>query len=524
MFDSFKRKLRGQKLTARHVNQLGGTAREYAAGRTTGVRRIGGHLSVPNPFLQRVVQVYGTPSAGAEVCDIKLCYYDTNQGDWIEDPDSGTYDLDLNLFTVLPANDDQLVAYWDAARDAFVPVVGDSNQTVSNTVTNILNSFSSFESWKKTNIDTTLEEYGLTTCYGPFDLTSFSDDFSVGSEAWTTPANAAAEDGDWAEIIDPPAGGATTHYLKALQLVGYAPDAGFVPKVVHVTVKRRDEEGTNEVQDFAVRLVVDGAIQDTNDASAVKWPADAATMSYHFTTAATRAQTLAAGFGVVIAAQIEGGDAGEDGGGGGTTELINDDVLATGDYDSTVVRDDAGSSTVVESASVDDLQLVTTNNGTFGDFKSTFSAARYTPGGGFTPFGDSADIRITATFGINALTSTSAGSVIPTLYLFQDGNVYTSFATAIAVGSGWNDLTFTDLAASSFSKMSGSGPATPNLGIGGADVFFGFGSGAGVNSLWQWTAVFRDFVVSVSNEPEVEAAVAVPQIDHIQIRICGVIP
>lgn len=376
--------------------------------------------------------------------------------------------------------------------------------------------YSSSEAWKKTNIDNTLaNDYGLTACYGPFDLTTFSDDAAVGSRAWTDPGNAASSDDARADAGLMPSAATTTHYLKGLQMAaGYAPAATFVPKAIHVTVERRDAEDSGRVKDSAVKLVVGGAVQADNQAAAQAWPGSDAVLAYRFATTATRAQTLAADFGVVVAAVSSAGVA-------GSTDLaFSDDVLAPADYDSTIVLDEAGSSSVVESASGDDLQLQTTNNGTFGDFKITYSAARYTPSS-WTPTGDSADARITASYDVNVTTSTSPGSVVPALFLFQDGNVYFAYLASIVVGSGWHTESFTSLTAASFAKLSGSGPATPNLGAGGAAVTFGFGSGAGVNSTWQWTAVFRDFAVTAENLP---AGAARPQIDRVQVRICGVVP
>lgn len=376
-------------------------------------------------------------------------------------------------------------------------------------VNNIINSYASLAIWKQTNIDNTIADtYGLTVCYGPFDLTTFANDASFGTRAWTSPANAATSNDSRADAGVMPSAQTITQYLKATQMAaGYAPAVGFVPKAVHVTVERRDAGGSGRVVDQQVRLLVGGVKTADNPAAPVVWPASDNVMTYRFTTTATRAQTLAADFGVLVAARSNIGLAGSEttavnmmGGGGYTFPLV---------YQSGIGAISSGGGPGADF----EIQVFLNNNGASAGF--CVGTGRYntfwTPNGQL--LSGSADFYVYNAFNL-------PGTVFLYLTAEQSGVTYVRVLSTLLVSSVPTvvaGLTFANLADSDFTELSGF--TSPNFSSGAANVYFGFGLGHSQGGPFQAYVNFNNMEINaVGSSPSGDSQ---PQIDHVQIRICG---
>lgn len=103
---------------------------------------------------------------------------------------------------------------------------------------------------------------------GWLNLTTYTDDASVGSVAWTNPTFAATEDGSESSISS--ISSLQTHYLKGLQLVSLPSLTGRTILGIEVQIKR--EQASGSCTDTVVKLVKGGVVSGNNNATATNWP------------------------------------------------------------------------------------------------------------------------------------------------------------------------------------------------------------------------------------------------------------
>lgn len=139
-----------------------------------------------------------------------------------------------------------------------------------------------------------------------------ANDASIGSVAWTNPANGKASDNTYASLkVAGP--GTVSNFLKATNFEFALPAAARPVSVVGL-VEKSSPEGTLLFSDYSVRLVVGGVAVGVNKAQfpSAGWPTADTTYLYEWTAEEiaelnlTRALANEEGFGIEIAAQRAG--------------------------------------------------------------------------------------------------------------------------------------------------------------------------------------------------------------------------
>ncbi|MCE9555911.1 MAG: hypothetical protein K8T91_21390 [Planctomycetes bacterium] len=390
-----------------------------------------------------------------------------------------------------------------------------------NQLNTIINNYSTIENWKLINIDNTISDhYGLTVCYGPYNLTTFSNDTAVGTKAWEDAGDAISSNDTYASNYDLNQNGMITNYLKALQMDGaYSPAGGFVPKVVHVTIERRDtgDRTLSLVKDHAVKLVVGGVVQADNQASPLAWPESDEKMIYRFLTTASRAQTLAGDFGVVLAAQYIGASDPFN-----STNVINDSAPSpdwTTHWSGSVAWSGSASSASAGNADPTGANAVALNgaDGFDGFVKLLRSGGSWNPStqGAFDHLGGSID-----TLHASAGPSVIGEAIGIHIILIQASTAYTAqIATLTTTDNTQRTHPFT-LEAGDFTKQDGFGPATPDFTAAGGLINMGMATSKVGGTATSWAVNFDNVVFNV-NQASGTVAGGEAAVDHIQIRICG---
>ena len=144
---------------------------------------------------------------------------------------------------------------------------------------------------------------------GWLNLTTYSNDASIGTEAWSTPTNAATEDGTMALCGTGPVA-AISNYLKGLQLV--SPPAGLSGSTINgieVQINRKDTGNNNF--DSTVKLVKGGTVSGDNKATATNWDNFVLAFENHggpsdlWGLSLTSSDVLASNFGVVLSTKAD---------------------------------------------------------------------------------------------------------------------------------------------------------------------------------------------------------------------------
>lgn len=371
-------------------------------------------------------------------------------------------------------------------------------------------------------LDEVLETYGLAVCHGPFDLTNFSSDDTAGEVAWSAPSDAAASDDSHAQTANLYSE-TTTEYLKGLQLTGYSPSAGFVPKVVYVMIERSDSLASGLVVDEEVELVIGGAIQAAGAAVAVPWSGGDQVRTYRFTPALTRAESLAADFGVVVRAAYQGSSSLEE-------------WIDQSDWSSETLSADyaalLGPDTTTSGPPAFDVSASGGGNpGTAVQFDSTVEDDEATwvylfnTVTDWAPATDGPLSAVRFAMHVNSLNVAAAGGphlIRYRLALRQAGVIYYLTAGARLEGAGWGALADDDLPAADFTRAGDAGASTPDFSAAGEPIEFGLACGVEGISLGGGSGAFSARVDNLLVEVRHGDPPGRPRIDHIQVRICGV--
>ncbi len=107
---------------------------------------------------------------------------------------------------------------------------------------------------------------------GWLNLTTASDDASVGTVAWTNPSNALSSNDVRAEALSL-ANGSTvfTHYLKLLGLSGSTIPSGAIIQGIEIQVERRGAGSLSMIKTNAVSLVKGGVVSGTAKGPGSGW-------------------------------------------------------------------------------------------------------------------------------------------------------------------------------------------------------------------------------------------------------------
>lgn len=140
---------------------------------------------------------------------------------------------------------------------------------------------------------------------GSKQLTTFSDDATVGTVAWSNPSKAQTSNDDWADALV--TGGAVSHYLKGLNIGATAVPANATIVGVQLDIERHAKWNlfTNPVQDNSIKLVKGGVISGTDHAAGANWPSSDAVATFGNSSdlwglALTPADVNGATFGAVV--------------------------------------------------------------------------------------------------------------------------------------------------------------------------------------------------------------------------------
>lgn len=103
---------------------------------------------------------------------------------------------------------------------------------------------------------------------GWLNLTSFANDTSIGTKAWTNPGNAENSDDVYAEMLAFNGNDQITNYLRALQLVpGLPGHATIIGIEVRAECDDFENIGANQTLQESIRLFVNGVPAGENRAS-----------------------------------------------------------------------------------------------------------------------------------------------------------------------------------------------------------------------------------------------------------------
>ena len=104
---------------------------------------------------------------------------------------------------------------------------------------------------------------------GPHDGSTFVDDNTVGTQAWSNPSD--AQYGDEVSALCTVQPGTDSNYLKATGF-NFSVPAGVLITGVLVEIAEREYWDLSNIKDYSVKLVKGGTISGTNKASATAWP------------------------------------------------------------------------------------------------------------------------------------------------------------------------------------------------------------------------------------------------------------
>jgi hypothetical protein len=138
---------------------------------------------------------------------------------------------------------------------------------------------------------------------GWLNLTTFSNDVSYGTKAWTFMSNALASDDSKAIVAAPVGVPAVSNYLKGLALSSPVPVGA---TILGVEVRIEKSQGGAGFTDDTIKLVKAGVVSGNNKSTAEVWPAADAYTVYGGSTelwglTLTAAEVNAADFGFVLA-------------------------------------------------------------------------------------------------------------------------------------------------------------------------------------------------------------------------------
>ncbi len=140
---------------------------------------------------------------------------------------------------------------------------------------------------------------------GWLNLTTASDDASVGTVAWTNPSNALSSNDVRAEALAVGAATHLTHYLKVLGLSGSTIPSGAIIQGIEIQVERRGAGSLSAIATNSIKLVKGGVISGTAKGPGSGWTTSDATEAWGSASdlwglTLTEADVNAANFGVVL--------------------------------------------------------------------------------------------------------------------------------------------------------------------------------------------------------------------------------
>lgn len=159
--------------------------------------------------------------------------------------------------------------------------------------------------------------YAHADSVGPNPPGTAIDDAAVGTQAWSNPTNALADDGIFASAVSVGSGSATTHYLDVTNF-GFSIPSNATVQGIQVDIERKSSTAssvcgaTNTACDNSIVIInSSGTLGSTNKATTTVWPTTEAFASYGgsadlWSAAWAPSDINSSNFGVAISAHTEG--------------------------------------------------------------------------------------------------------------------------------------------------------------------------------------------------------------------------